>query len=289
MRAVLLNFKYFQRADKNKLQQQGYFPQIFNSRLKSDSWFRFVGGCHELLGAQMALYALQHGNHRGWRGRWMHEGSGTVGVYERAGCGRDQDVGGRKVGASSGRRQSAPAGRHQRRPARALAVFRWAPAPAGASTCLGCRRQAAILYTWTFCSSTHCTYRLQTFCNAARNQTALYWLHCSPIFGSKQVFRVNYIIITCFPIIATIITIYQTIIFHSLLHYYRNNGFIITSVITLFHHYHLFIVIIANWLLPIITVIMESFLPIIARSIRVHYYLLLTSGWATWRCVRHLW
>ena len=37
MQAVLSTFKYFQRVDKNKLQQQRSFTQIFNSQLKSDS------------------------------------------------------------------------------------------------------------------------------------------------------------------------------------------------------------------------------------------------------------
>ena len=45
-----------QRADKNKLQQQG-----FNGWLKSDSWFRLEGDCQELLGPQRALYSLLHG------------------------------------------------------------------------------------------------------------------------------------------------------------------------------------------------------------------------------------
>ena len=31
MQAVLLTFKYFHCADKNKLQQQGSFTQIFNA------------------------------------------------------------------------------------------------------------------------------------------------------------------------------------------------------------------------------------------------------------------
>ena len=41
MQAVLLTFKFFQRdgADKNKLQQQGSFTQIFNRQLKLESWF----------------------------------------------------------------------------------------------------------------------------------------------------------------------------------------------------------------------------------------------------------
>ena len=37
MQAVLLTFKYFQHADKNKLQQQGSFTQFFNSQLKLES------------------------------------------------------------------------------------------------------------------------------------------------------------------------------------------------------------------------------------------------------------
>ena len=58
MQAVLLTFKYFQRADKNKLQQQGSFTQIFNGWLKSDSWFLLAGGCQELFGRRTALYVL---------------------------------------------------------------------------------------------------------------------------------------------------------------------------------------------------------------------------------------
>ena len=72
----LLTLKYFQRADKNKLQQQGLFTQIFNYWLKSDSWFRLAGGCQELLGPQTALYALLHRNRLHWRWGYTHEGMG---------------------------------------------------------------------------------------------------------------------------------------------------------------------------------------------------------------------
>ena len=58
MQAVLFSFKYFQRTDKNKLQQQDSFTQFFNGWIKSDSWFCLAGGCQKPLGPQTALYTV---------------------------------------------------------------------------------------------------------------------------------------------------------------------------------------------------------------------------------------
>ena len=161
MQAVLLTFKYFQRADNNKLQQQGprlihsnvqWSTQVwflispcrrwpgavraFNDQLKSDSWFRPAGGCQELLGHQTALSALLRGDHRRWRER----------ARRQQAC------------ACSGRLLSALAGQQHACSSASASSRRlrvWAPAPsadvcprrawAGASTCQpeGCRRQAA--------------------------------------------------------------------------------------------------------------------------------------------------
>ena len=152
MQAVLLTFKYFQRANKNKFQQQSSSTQIFNGRLKSDSCLRLAGGCQELLRPQTALYALLHG-----------EGSThirAVGVNEQAAGGTWMWAGATPApAAGSGclRGWSAP-----RRPARALPVFGRGrqrrplmctsagsgPEPAPVY------RQAALLYRCTICSST---------------------------------------------------------------------------------------------------------------------------------------
>ena len=86
MQAVLLTFKYFQCADKNKLQQQGSFTQIFICRLKSDSWFRLAGGCQELLGPQTALCSLLHGDHCQFGAGEGATHMRAVGVNERTGC-----------------------------------------------------------------------------------------------------------------------------------------------------------------------------------------------------------
>ena len=61
-----------------------------------------------MLGPQTALYALLHGDHLRWRGRYTHEGSGR----ERAACRRDLDVGGGKACAGRGRQLSALAGQN---------------------------------------------------------------------------------------------------------------------------------------------------------------------------------
>ena len=87
MQAVLLTFIFFQHADKNKL-QQGSFTQIFNGRLKSDSFLP----CRSLPGADRASYgavrtaawgssalARDEGTHQGSgreRARWLQVGPG---------------------------------------------------------------------------------------------------------------------------------------------------------------------------------------------------------------------
>ena len=126
MQAVLLAFKFFQRADKNKLQQQGSFTQFFNVQLNWQVWF-LISLCRscqdsaqELFGPQMAMYALLHEDH--WRQleRYTHEGSGrepACRLQVGPGCGRVQ-------GLRQQRAQAVCAGRSaQRRVVWALAVF----------------------------------------------------------------------------------------------------------------------------------------------------------------------
>ena len=123
----------------------------------------------------------------------------AVGVYKRAG-GTGMWAGARQAPAAGAGCQRLPLGTTQA--SAALAVFgRWRSRQtrAGSSTCPGCRRRVALLYKRTFCCSTQCTYRLQSYCNAQKNQTALFWRHSSLIFEPNTAFWANYIIIACFP------------------------------------------------------------------------------------------
>ena len=151
---------------------RGLFTRIFNGRLKSDSWFRLARGCQELIGPRTALYTLLLGDHRHWRECYTHEGSGRAApaagaVQAGPGCGRGQ--GRRRLSALAGQHH---AGQRELLPSLGAGTRAgsWCvPAPGtGASTCPVCRRRASLLYKWTFCSSTHCTYRLHNYYNAAR-------------------------------------------------------------------------------------------------------------------------
>ena len=145
MQAVLLTFKYFQRVDKNKLQQQGLFTQIFNG-LILDFAFRASNGAVRIaawgssgLAWARALRAVcVDVTFAG--GTWMWAGTRPAPAAGAAVC------------------ASWP---EPRRPARTLPVFwrwraprRWcAPAPGA-----GRRQHLSGLQTpsspWTFCGST---------------------------------------------------------------------------------------------------------------------------------------
>ena len=136
---------FFQRADKNKLQQQGSFTQFFNVQLNWQVWF-LISLCRscqdsaqELFGPQMAMYALLHEDH--WRQleRYTHEGSGrepACRLQVGPGCGRVQ-------GLRQQRAQAVCAGRSaQRRVVWALAVFGHGP-PRRQQMCTSVRRWRA--------------------------------------------------------------------------------------------------------------------------------------------------
>ena len=157
-----------------------------------------------------------------------------VGVLPRVRAHRwDRDVGGRKACPCSGHRLPAPASRHHagQRSSRRLRAL--APAPdSGRLQNLPwlqpCRHRVTLLYKQTFCSSTQCTYRLQSYCNAQRNQTALFWQHSCLNFEPNLAFWANYIIITCFTCFPSLLpsllliesNIFRPSLFHSLLHCY---------------------------------------------------------------------
>ena len=202
LQAVLLTFKYFQRAHKNKLQQQGSFTQILNGLLKSGSWLGLAGGCQELLGPQLALYALLLGDHRRWRGRYTHEGSGRVRARwlhaPAAGAGFRRRPARTMLASVSSRRPRAEA------PAAAPAADkRPSQAQAGPSTCPGCRRRKTpsipavemnlLSPVTTDCRVTVMQRKIKRLC---RN---LSWLHSSPIFGPKSAFRSITSLLLVFP------------------------------------------------------------------------------------------
>ena len=65
----------------------------------------------------------------------------------------------------------------------------------------------------------------QSYCNAQRNQTALFWQHSCLNFEPNLAFWANYIIITCFPSLLPSLlliesNIFRPSLFHSLLHCY---------------------------------------------------------------------
>ena len=104
-----------------------------------------------------------------------------------------------------------------------------------------------------------CTYRLQSYCYAARNQTALFWLHSSLIFWPKPAFQVNCITITYFSSLLLPLITYQPI----------NITFtVIPSSL------HMITVIMASLLL-IITALITQLLLIITLLLHQHYPLLL--------------
>ena len=100
------------------------------------------------------------------------------------------------------------------------------------------RSQASTYQSWHFCNSIHSTYRLQSYCDASTNQNALSWQHSSQIFGPKQAFRVNHIIVTCFPHIfyyTIIITLSIQCYYSTTTYYYCNNDYTSGCIITYYH------------------------------------------------------
>ena len=123
-------------------------------------------------------------------------------------------------------------------------------ARAGASTCPGCRRRAALLYKCTFCSST-----VPTDCTTSVRQREIKWLcpDCIPARFSGQTRH--------FGSITSLLPVFP----HYYHHYYL-----------LEHHYYIHYYIVITSLLHIITVIMASLLPIITFIITL-LLLIITS------------
>ena len=143
---------------------------------------------------------------------------------------------------------------------------------AWASTFPGCRRQAALLYKWTFCSST-----VSTDCTIPVMQREIKWLcpagqHSSRSFGPSPAFQVNSIIITCFFSLLPLLLLIKPSYLHSLLpchyniitYYWGNNVSIIT------HYYFCF-----TLLFLIISNLLHLLLHYYNLLLPSHYYLLL--------------
>ena len=125
MQAVLLTFKYFQRADKNKLQQcNNNFHSLKFSMVDSSLILDFA--LQEVVRSCQGLKRRCTHCCMGIGEGVTHEGSGR----ERAGCRRDLDVGGGKACAGSGRRLSAAAGQHHAGQRELSRLRARAPAPA---------------------------------------------------------------------------------------------------------------------------------------------------------------
>ena len=112
---------------------------------------------------------------------------------------------------------------------------------AGASTCQGCKRRAALLYKCTFCSST-----VPTDCTITARQREIKWLcpDCIPALFSGQTRH--------FGSITSLLPVFP----HYYHHYYL-----------LDHHYYIHYYPVITSLLPIITVIMSPLLLIITSII----------------------